>query len=95
MTDQMQFEFDGETYDPEQDRARLTGQMLRVFDVMCDGLFRTPDEIMRATGDRSSASITARLRDMRKDKFGGHTVHRQRRGKGSEGVHEYRLEVRK
>lgn len=87
-------QFDGETFDQDKDGARLTGQMLRVFEVMRDGVYRSPDELMALIPDRSSASITARLRDLRKDKFGGHTVNLRRRGDGRRGVHDYQLVVR-
>ena len=38
----------------------------------------------------SEASVSARLRDLRKPRFGGHTVERRRR---TQSVWEYRLEV--
>jgi hypothetical protein len=81
---------DGDTYDPELDRARLNAQTRRVYDLMADAAWRTLAEIAAATGD-PEASVSARLRDLRKAKFGGYAVERRRRGDGRSGVWEYRL----
>jgi DNA-binding transcriptional regulator GbsR (MarR family) len=85
--------FDGETFNPGLDRARLTGQLFRVYLLMADGHWRTLREISETTGG-SEASVSARLRDLRKEKFGGHTVERQRRGEPKAGLWEYRLAVK-
>jgi hypothetical protein len=82
--------FDGDTYEPDKDHVRLRGQNLRVFTLMRDGLWRTLGEISEGTGD-PEASVSARLRDFRKKKFGGHTVESRRRGPASDGLWEYRL----
>ena len=55
---------------------------------MKDGCWRTLFEIARLTGD-PEASISARLRDLRKDRFGGYEL--QGRRLGSKGLWEYRL----
>lgn len=81
--------FDGETYDEERDEARLTGQMARVYELMRDGEWRTLGWIA-ALCNGSEAGISARLRDLRKEKFGGHTVERQH---VENGLHRYRLIV--
>ena len=82
-------EFDGATYDPSRDRARLTGQLARVLACMSDGKWRTLDEIAAWTGDVSVASVSARIRDLRKPKFGGHHVERRR--VEETGLFQYRL----
>ena len=82
--------FDGNTYDPLLDWRRLNAQSARVFIVMNDKEWRTLAEIEAITGD-PQASISARLRDLRKDKFGGHTVRKRRRGEPGRGVWEYQL----
>ena len=82
--------FDGADYDDKRDRERLTGQIQRVFRCMSDGRWRTLDQIRQITGD-PAASISAQLRHLRKEKFGGHTV--EKRHKGS-GLYEYRLLAR-
>jgi len=61
-----------------------------VFALMSDGVFRSLAGIAHATGF-PEASISARLRDFRRPKFGGYTVERRRGGFG--GSHEYRLLV--
>jgi hypothetical protein len=87
---QLPFDFDGSTYEPEHDRARLTGQALRVFELMLDGEWRTLAEIEEITGD-PQASISARLRDFRKPRFGSYHVARRRRGNPHRGLFEYQL----
>lgn len=73
----------GDTYDHERDGARLDGQMLRVFEAMKDGLPHTPEELERLTGGDRWASISARVRDLRKPEYGGHEVVRTNLGGGS------------
>jgi hypothetical protein len=87
--DVMTLHFDGDTYEHERDSERLTGQYQRVFSLMRDGRWRTLPEIEATTGD-SVSSVSARLRDMRKPRFGGHTVER---AYIMNGVWEYRLLV--
>lgn len=84
------FDFDGITYEPKLDQKRLSGQVLRVFDVMRDGKWRTLAEIERITGD-PQASVSARLRDLRKVRFGEFIVERRRRGKSKRGLWEYQV----
>ena len=71
------------------DCARLEGQTLRIYRLMIDGIWRTLEEIQRATGD-PQASISAQLRHLRKGRFGGNIVDKQRRG----NQWEYRLQRR-
>lgn len=82
--------FDGPAYSPQHDQARLTGQILRVFDAMKDSSWRTLDEIVALTGD-PHASVSAQLRHLRKPRFGGHTVERRHRGDKARGLFEYRV----
>jgi len=85
--------FDGDAFDKAADQRRLSDQHRRVWAVMSDGAFRTLREIAQLTGDETH-SISARLRDFRKEKFGRHTVQRRRRAEAERGIHEYRLEQR-
>jgi hypothetical protein len=82
--------FDGITYDHARDSARLGDQMAAVLSVMADGKWRTLADIASETNS-PEASISARLRDLRKERFGGHTVNRHfvRRG-----LFQYQLVVR-
>lgn len=84
--------FDGHAYEKKKDQARLTGQIKRVFTLMQDGCFRTLDEISRITGD-PAASVSAQLRNLRKEKFGAHRVDRRARGDRENGLFEYSLRV--
>jgi hypothetical protein len=86
-----EYRFDGQTYDPDEDAVRLTGQLLAVYDLMKDGLWRPLRLIAHEVGG-SEAAVSARLRDCRKPKYGGHTVRRKREGGG---LFLYRLEVSK
>lgn len=72
---------DGVTFDPYQDTDRLNKQMHRVFMVMRKEEWRTLGEISALTGD-PEASVSARLRDFRKPKFGELTLNRKRVGPG-------------
>jgi len=80
-------EFDGDTYSPKRDHDRLNAQLRRVRDLMLDGEWRTLREIAVATGD-PEASVSARLRDLRKPKFGHMTVERRYVG---DGLFQYRI----
>jgi hypothetical protein len=82
--------FDGKTYQPETDEHRLTGQLQAVKDLMQDGCWRSLGELRAAIGG-SEAGVSARLRDLRKAKFGAWTVERQHRGEPSTGLYEYRV----
>lgn len=82
--------FNGPAYDPHFDRARLTGQIARIWTAMSDRHWRTLAEIERVTGD-PPASISAQLRHLRKDRFGAHTIERRARGDRAAGLWEYRL----
>jgi hypothetical protein len=79
--------FDGETYHAADDYQRLRGQLQRVARFMADDRFHTLSEIARATGG-TEASVSARLRDLRKDKYGSRQVIRER---VMGGLFRYRL----
>lgn len=87
---QAELNFDGDTYEPDFDEERLGKQSRKVYDLMVDGEWRTLGEIESATG-APQASISARLRDFRKPRFGGFTVERRRRGDPKDGLFEYQL----
>ena len=54
----------------------MSTQMERVFNVLKVGGYFTLDEIADQTGDPQQA-ISARIRDLRKPKYGGHTIERK------------------
>jgi hypothetical protein len=81
--------FDGATFQLELDGDRLGEQARRVWDAMSNGAWWTLHELAAHTGD-PEASVSARIRDLRKYKFGGWTVARERIAGGR---HRYRLEA--
>jgi hypothetical protein len=84
---------DGDTFDAPVDRTPLNAQMIRVYGALAllalgldePGWFSLSD-LADLTGD-PEASVSARLRDFRKKRFGGHTVDRRRDGR----LYLYRL----
>lgn len=83
-------DFDGETYDRPLDHARLDGQLQRVRSIVSDGEWHTLEQIA-AMAEAPHASVSARLRDLRKPKFGAHTIERKRIDDGATGLHVYRM----
>ncbi len=80
---------DGITFDRERDGSRLAKQHHRVKALMRDGQWRTLAQIASLL-KIPEASASARRRDLRKEKFGAHTVdHRNCGG----GLWEYRLTI--
>src|ERR1035437_8053530 len=80
--------FEGETYVPALDHKRLTGQLERVFIAMSDGQWHSLDWLaVQANG--TEASVSARLRDMRKSKYGSRVIDRRR--VGMSGLFQYRM----
>ena len=73
--------FDGPDYDPARDHARLTAQLDAVQELMRDRAWRTLGQIAAKCG-APEASVSARLRDLRKKRFGAHTVNRTYAGNG-------------
>lgn len=82
--------FDGSTYRHARDSARLGDQMAAVFDLMKDGTWRTLEQIAVAVG-APEASVSSRLRDLRKERFGGHSVNRSYIARG---IYMYQLVIR-
>jgi hypothetical protein len=84
---QLDLRFNGADYDRSRDDARLTGQILRVWNCVSDGKWKTLRQIAQETGD-PEASISAQLRHLRKPRFGGYTVEREYI---DNGLYKYRL----
>lgn len=81
--------FDGRTYSAPRDEGRLFSQLQDVRALMRDGQWRTLANISAATG-HPQASVSARLRDLRKPRWGSHTVEREYI---DQGLWQYRLLV--
>lgn len=84
-------DFDGATFDPARDGKRLTRQLDMVKQILRDKKPRTLDEIREEIwlhyGVRTTETgISARLRDLRKPKFGAAEV---KSGRRTGGVWEY------
>lgn len=104
MNDQLELgpHFDGETYQPAEDHVRLSRQVDRVLAYMlakardavetgCESVgWRTLPDVSRALGI-PEASVSARLRDLRKSRFGGWTVERTRLAEP--GLFAYRIVI--
>lgn len=73
---------DGQTFDHKRDGARLNKQAQDVFNLLANGQWYTLDQISYCT-NHPQASVSARLRDLRKPKFGGFTVEKRNLGKGT------------
>ena len=73
--------FDGVTINDERDNGRLAHQLHAVRKLALQLSWFTLKEMADNTG-YPEASVSARLRDLRKPKFGGYTVERQHLGGG-------------
>ena len=88
---QSEFNFDGSTFEPEHDAMRLSRQHRLVWKTMMNAhKWLTLEEIYRVTNEMPQ-SVSARLRDFRKPRFGSHIVERRRRDDAAKGIFEYRL----
>ena len=78
MTEPLPTLFDGITINDERDNGRLHAQLteVRLLVTNMGRIWWTLGEIARATG-YPEASISARLRDLRKPKFGSYNVERK------------------
>lgn len=81
-------EFDGATFESGRDAERLTMQLAAVRTFMSDHEWHTLAEISRAAGGAPEASVSARLRDLRKFRFGGYAIEREY---VSAGLWRYRM----
>lgn len=87
--------FDGETYEPSEDRHRLSAQLDVVRGLMSNHgwwtIAQLADAVWKAGYRATQQGLSARIRDLRKARFGANTVDRRRRGKRASGEWEYRL----
>lgn len=78
---------DGETFSRDRDLDRLDSAMGRIYSRMKDRNWYTLAELASA-GECSEASASARIRDLRKKKFGGFYVDKANCG---DGLWKYRF----
>ena len=90
MTDLFDYRpsFDGATFDRPRDNSRLHAQLDKVRSVMLRSGWLTLDEISNRCDGAPTASVSARLRDLRKVRFGSYDVQRRYR---SRGLWEYKI----
>jgi hypothetical protein len=69
-------DFGGVTFDRDRDHPRLSNQARAVWAALSDGQWHTLGTLHEATG-YPEASISARIRDLRKPQFGGCEVERE------------------
>jgi biotin operon repressor len=79
--------FDGITYDAARDEVRLSRQLQNVKQILSDNRWHTLSEISQRIGG-SEAGISARIRDLKKEKFGGHKIEKNHI---ANGLWRYRL----
>ena len=82
-------DFDGATFEPRRDGSRLNKQLTAVYSVMEDGHWYLLSELSELA-HAPEASVSARMRDLRKPKFGGHIIEREYLGNG---LFRYRLKA--
>ncbi len=80
--------FDGVTFVKPRDGTRLQKQLESVRRLMQDGVWRTLGRIAADVGAPES-SVSARLRNLRKPKFGGYLIERKY---VANGLWQYRLQ---
>jgi hypothetical protein len=85
---------EGTGYEAKYDEQRITSQRDTVKQVLLlaahHDAWMTLGELARKT-KYPEASISARIRDMRKPRYGGYTVEKRRVGNPARGLWEYRL----
>ena len=84
---QKELVFDGSDYVHERDSVRLTGQLKRIYEQIKDGEWYTLNAIAEGTED-PPASVSAQLRNLRKERFGGHIIEKKHL---NNGLYIYRL----
>ncbi|MBL0320297.1 MAG: hypothetical protein IPP74_13555 [Alphaproteobacteria bacterium] len=82
--------FDGNTYEKENDYKRLLSQLDEIREIMIDGEWRTLSQLRELTGFPES-SISAQLRNLRKQKMGSYTVNRKVVGDRKNGLYSYQI----
>ena len=84
---QQEMIFDGSDYVHERDSKRLGTQLEQIRDFMEGREYLTLQEISDATG-HPHASVSAQLRNLRKQRFGGRTIDKKHI---SNGLYSYKL----
>lgn len=80
--------FEGATYDETLDRDRLSTQIKVVLTTMLDQNWHTMQSIAAAIG-APEPSVSAQIRNLRKEKHGGYVIERRR----VNNTYEYRIDL--
>lgn len=72
----------------EQRAEKLTGDLRRIYDIMCDGKAHLVSDIASRL-NLPECSVSAQIRHLRKPKFGGYTI---KRISLTKGLSAYQLE---
>jgi predicted transcriptional regulator len=80
--------FEGATYDESLDYARLSTQIEDVLNSMLDQKWHMMQDIA-ASINAPEPSVSAQIRNLRKEKHGGYVIDRRRVG----NTYEYRLDL--
>ena len=81
-------DFVGHHYKHSRDRKRLAAGLLKVFNVIKDGIARTKFQIAVEAGLKDIESVTRYLRYLREDKYGGYNIKAIRK---IDGLYEYQM----
>lgn len=84
--------FPGPDYMWQYDSFRLLDQHKRVKEIMLMGWWVTLREVALATR-APEASVSAQIRHLRKERFGGYVIEKRRRGDPGKGLFEYRINL--
>jgi hypothetical protein len=88
---QKELVFDGDDYIHERDGKRLAKNHFKLKNLMEDSVYRTLKEISYITSI-PEASVSAGLRDFRKERFGGHILNKKYL---ENGLYSYQLILNK
>jgi len=80
--------FEGDTYDEVLDKDRLSTQLAAVLNLMLDEEWHKMQSIASAI-NAPEPSVSAQIRNLRKDKHGGYIINRRR----INNTYEYRLDL--
>jgi hypothetical protein len=80
--------FEGATYDEVLDKDRLSTQLAAVLNLMLDEEWHKMQSIASAI-NAPEPSVSAQIRNLRKDKHGGYIINRRR----INNTYEYRLDL--
>jgi len=82
------YDFDGDDYQQDRDQVRLSNSLDKIRDFMEGKPPMTVEEVMQGTGLKSVTSVSANIRNLRKEQHGSRVVERSY---VSDGLYKYQL----